>query len=61
MLAGALVFAGCIGVSLSGIAIWQFWSALILLGLGWSFLYIGGSTLLTEAYLPEERAQGPGG
>ena len=57
MLAGALMFAGCVVVNLSGIAIWQFWSALILLGLGWNFLYIGGSTLLTEAYLPEERAK----
>lgn len=57
MLAGAVLFAGCVGLNLSGIAIWQFWSALILLGLGWNFLYIGGSTLLTEAYLPEERAK----
>src|SRR6266404_4494724 len=50
-LAGVLMFAGCVGVNLSGTAIWQFWSALILLGLGWNCLYIGGSTLLTEAYL----------
>jgi MFS family permease len=57
MLAGAVLFAGCVGLNLSGIAIWQFWSALILLGLGWNFLYIGGSTLLTEAYLPQERAK----
>jgi MFS family permease len=57
MLAGAGLFAGCVALNLSGIAIWQFWSALILLGLGWNFLYIGGSTLLTEAYLPEERTK----
>jgi MFS family permease len=50
-LAGVLMFAGCVGVNLSGTAIWQFWSALILLGLGWNCHYIGGSTLLTEAYL----------
>jgi MFS family permease len=57
MLAGALMFASCVGVNLSGIAIWQFWSALILLGLGWNCLYIGGSTLLTKAYLRGERAK----
>jgi MFS family permease len=57
MLTGAGMFAGCVALNLSGIAIWQFWSALILLGLGWNFLYIGGSSLLTEAYLPDERAK----
>ncbi len=60
MLAGTLLFAACVAINLSGIAIWQFWSALILLGLGWNFLYIGGSTLLTEAYLPSERAKTQG-
>ncbi len=57
MLTGACLFAGCVALNLSGIAIWQFWSALILVGVGWNFLYIGGSSLLIEAYLPEERAK----
>jgi MFS family permease len=57
MMTGAVLFAGCVAINLSGVALWQFWSALILLGLGWNFLYVGGSTLLTEAYLPEERAK----
>lgn len=57
MLAGAVLFAFCVAINLSGIAIWQFWAGLILLGVGWNFLYIGGSSLLTEAYLPEERAK----
>jgi MFS family permease len=57
MMAGAVLFAGCVCINLSGVALWQFWSALILLGLGWNFLYVGGSTLLTESYLPEERAK----
>ena len=30
-------------------------AALVTLGLGWNFLYIGGTTLATEAYRPEER------
>ncbi|MGP1396134.1 MAG: MFS transporter [Inquilinaceae bacterium] len=34
-----------------------FWGALILLGLGWNFMFIGGTTLLTEAYAPMERAK----
>jgi MFS family permease len=35
----------------------HFWWALLLLGIGWNFLYIGGTTLLTETYKPEERAK----
>jgi MFS family permease len=35
----------------------QFFSALVLLGVGWNFLFIGGTTLLTQAYRPEERAK----
>jgi MFS family permease len=35
----------------------HFWWALFLLGIGWNFLYIGGTSLLTETYRPEERAK----
>jgi len=38
----------------------HFWFALVLLGVGWSALYIGGTTLLTEAYVPSERAKAQG-
>ena len=34
--------------------------ALVLLGVGWNFLYLGGTTLLTETYRPEERARAQG-
>ncbi len=57
MMTGAGLFVACLAINLTGTHFLQFWSALILLGLGWNFLYIGGSTLLTEAYLPEERAK----
>jgi MFS family permease len=38
----------------------QFWFSLVLLGVGWNFLYLGGTTLLTETYRPEERARAQG-
>ena len=38
----------------------NFWWALVLLGVGWNFLYIGATTLLTETYRPEERAKAQG-
>lgn len=55
----ALLFA-CIGVGLSGQLVAHFWWALVLLGVGWNFTYIGGTTLLTEAYRPEEKAKAQG-
>jgi MFS family permease len=35
----------------------KFLSALILVGVGWNFMFIGGTTLLTETYRPEEKAK----
>ncbi len=54
---GALAIIGCIAVNLSGDEVLQFWSALILLGIGWNFMFVGGSSLLTQCYRPEERAK----
>jgi MFS family permease len=60
MLAGALLLYACVGVALSGIAIPNFWTALVLLGVGWNLLYIGGTTLITESCGPAERAKTQG-
>jgi MFS family permease len=60
MLAGAVLQTVCIAIALSGVALAHFWAALVLLGLGWNFLYVGGTTLLTETYLPGERAKSQG-
>lgn len=57
MSTGALILLGCVMISLSGISVGHFTWALILLGLGWNFLYIGGTTLLTESYQPAEKAK----
>ena len=50
----------CVAVALSGVDLMQFLVALFALGVGWNFLYTGGTTLFTQAYRPEEknRAQG---
>lgn len=60
MLTGAALNLVCIGVALAGIAVANFWWSLVLLGVGWNFLYIGGTTLLTDTYRPEERAKAQG-
>ena len=60
MLAGAALNVVCIGIALAGLTVANFWWALVLLGVGWNFLYIGATTLLTETYRPEERAKAQG-
>jgi MFS family permease len=60
MLAGAALNFVAIAIALSGVEVAHFWWALVLLGVGWNFLYIGGTTLLTETYRPEERAKAQG-
>jgi MFS family permease len=60
MLVGVLLNFAAIGIALSGIAVAQFWWSMVVLGVGWNFLYIGGTTLLTETYRPEERAKAQG-
>ncbi|HWM42763.1 MAG TPA: MFS transporter [Burkholderiales bacterium] len=60
MFVGALLNFAAIGIALSGIAVAQFWWSLVILGVGWNFLYIGGTTLLTTTYRPEERAKAQG-
>lgn len=60
MFAGAVLNAAAVAIALSGIGVPQFWWSLVLLGVGWNFLYVGGTTLLTESYRPEERAKAQG-
>jgi MFS family permease len=60
MFAGVALNFAAIAVALSGIAVVHFWWALVLIGVGWNFLYISGTTLLTETYRPEERAKAQG-
>jgi MFS family permease len=55
MLTGALLMFVCVAVALAGVDLMNFLVALFTLGVGWNFLFIGGTTLLTDAYRPEER------
>ncbi len=53
--AGLTLLLGCAFVALSGTTIGHFWLALILLGIGWNFGFIGGTALVTETYRPQEK------
>jgi predicted MFS family arabinose efflux permease len=55
MMAGVAFIAGHVMISLTGTAFHSFAGSLILLGIGWNFLFVGGTSLLTTTYTPAER------
>ncbi|MBD2460783.1 MFS transporter [Oscillatoria sp. FACHB-1407] len=57
ILSGIVLNAFCFVVNLSGTHILHFGGGLLLLGIGWNFMYVGSTTLLTEAYTPAEKAK----
>ena len=57
MFAGVLLLGGHVVGALSGTGFSDFATALVLLGVGWNFLYIGGTTLLTGTYTPAEKSK----
>jgi MFS family permease len=57
---GFALLIGCGLVALSGIQLWQFWVALILLGLGWNFGFIGSTAMVADCYRPEEKGKAQG-
>lgn len=60
MLWGSILLLACIAVALSGTSVAHFWIALTLLGVGWNFLFIGATTLLTETHTVAECAKTQG-
>ena len=60
MLWGALLLTGCVVINLQGETTGNFWISLTLLGIGWNFLFTGGTTLLTTTYRPSEKARAQG-
>jgi MFS family permease len=54
---GLTCLAVASGIALAGIEIENFTAALVMLGIGWNFGFIGATTMLTMAHLPEERAR----
>ncbi len=57
MIVGAMLMGACVIVAINGIEVRNFWLALVLLGVGWNFMYLGASALLTETHTPAERGK----
>ncbi|MCY4343318.1 MAG: MFS transporter, partial [Gammaproteobacteria bacterium] len=55
MTAGAVALSATVAVGLAGHELMHYWWALVLLGVGWNFLFVGGTTALVAAYRPAER------
>ena len=55
MAAGLALEGACVAVALNGVDLMHFAVALLALGVGWNFLFVGGTTLFTQAYRPEEK------
>lgn len=57
MFIGGVFGLACVAINFLGSSVSHYWAALTLLGISWNFLFIGGTTLLTETYEPEERSK----
>ena len=60
ILAGLAAMTIAVLIALNGVSIAHFVVALMLVGVGWNFMYTGGTALLTEAYRPAEKARTQG-
>lgn len=57
MAAGLVILAGAGAVAMAGVELPNFFGALILLGLGWNFGFIGATTMLTASHDVSERGR----
>jgi MFS family permease len=55
--AGIAVNLASLAVSFAGVTVWHFWLGLLLVGVGWNLMFVGGSTLVTKTYAPRERTK----
>jgi MFS family permease len=57
LISGIFTYFLAIGCALAGDTFWWYFSSLVLMGLGWNFLFIGGSSLVVSVAQPEERGR----
>lgn len=57
MLTGVALMFICVAIAIAGVEVMNFWLAMISLGVGWNFMFVGATTLLIETHTPAERAK----
>jgi MFS family permease len=60
MLLGVLAIGACVVAAVVGREFVHYLASLVLLGLGWNLLFVAGTTLLTQTYMPSERFKAQG-
>jgi MFS family permease len=60
MFMGLVCYSICIGLTISGSSVMHYWGGLVLLGLGWNFLFVSGTLLLATTYSDQERFKAQG-
>lgn len=55
LVVGAAMFAVVVVIGWSGRHLMHFWGSLLLLGVGWNFLFVGGTALLPSSHTPAEK------
>jgi MFS family permease len=54
LLAGLVVMSAAVSIAILDQGYWGYWSALVCLGVGWNFLFVAGTTLLTQQYTKQD-------
>ncbi|MGF1695170.1 MFS transporter [Vibrio lamellibrachiae] len=57
ILVGGLLFVACIAINIHGQSIWHFRAALVLLGVGWNFMFIAATGMFSQAYKERNKAK----
>lgn len=57
ILAGVALNLVCVAIAVAGLEVENFMAALFLLGVGWNFMFVGGTTLLTTCHTTAEKAK----
>jgi len=60
IMTGALLQLFCVLINLQGQEAWNFVASLVLLGVGWIFLFVSGTSLLISSYIGAEKAAAQG-
>jgi len=57
ILAGGILFVFCIAINIHGESIWHFRAALVILGVGWNFMFIAATGLFSQSYRSQNKAK----
>ncbi|MCC4776003.1 MFS transporter [Vibrio cyclitrophicus] len=57
ILAGGILFVVCIAINIHGESIWHFRAALVVLGVGWNFMFIAATGLFSQSYQLQNKAK----